>query len=120
MYPAFEPHPSISAVTGGAPLFAAASERALPALQALGNSAATIFDHAAGMPAPRPVAHRSARLGLTVFGLTLGVGSAFVAKEALIASRDAVKQHPDVAALAGIGVLGALICGGIWWVGTRP
>jgi hypothetical protein len=118
MFPDSDRPPSIA--SAAPPLFAAASAGALPALNILGNNAATVLQRAAGLPAPRPVAHRGARLGLTALGLTLGVGSVFVAKEALVAGREAVKHHPDVAALAGLGALGALLCGGIWWLGTRP
>lgn len=122
MYPAYDQQPftGAGAATTTGPLFAAASAGAFPALRALGSSAATIFDQAAEMSQPRPIAHRGARLGLTFGGLTLGVATAFVAKQALEASRDAVKQHPDVAVLAGLSVVGVLACGGIWWLGTRP
>ena len=118
MFPDSDRPPSIA--SAAPPLFAAASAGALPTLNMVGEGAATVIQRAAALPAPRPVAHRGARLGLTAFGLTLGVGSVFVAKEALVAGRDAVKHHPDVAALAALGALGALFCGGIWWLGTRP
>ncbi len=118
MFPAYDQQSSTRIAPG--PLFAAASAGALPTLRAWGSTAATIFDRAAALPQPRPVAHRGAQTVLTFFGLTLGVGAAFVAKEALKAGRDAVRQHPDVGVVAALGVLGALLCGGIWWLGTRP
>lgn len=118
MFPAFD-QPTSTGIAPG-PLFAAASAAALPTLRAWGGTAATIFDRAAALPQPRPVAHRGSQLALTFFGLTLGVGVAFVAKEALKSARDAVKQHPDLSLLAGIGVIGAMVCGAVWWLGTRP
>jgi hypothetical protein len=118
MFAAYDHQPSTGMSPG--PLFAAASAVALPTLRAWGGTAATIFDRATALPQPRPVAHRGSQLALTFFGLTLGVGVAFVGKEALKAGRDAVKQHPDAAVLAGIGVVAALVCGGLWWLGTRP
>lgn len=118
MFPAYDQQTSTGTAPG--PLLAAASAAAMPSLRAWGGSAATIFDRAAALPQPRPVAHRGSQLALRFFGFTLGVGVAFVAKEALKAGRDAVKQHPDAAVLAGLGVVGALACAGIWWLGTRP